>query len=109
MKRIPLIFLWLLCQVCNLIAALQMLAAILIGSPRAWTLAVSYDQLGNVILGGSEDMTISARAWAQRHTWRWAWLVWFLNLIEKNHCYKAWVSERQRAQALAEQQEGCDV
>lgn len=106
MKRISLLGIWLLCQLCGLIASLQMLVSILLGSPRGWELAISYDQLGNVVLGGSEDMTISARAWKNRHLWRWSWLVRLLDLVEKNHCYKAWVAELQQARAFAEQQEG---
>ena len=64
-RRGLLLGLWLLCQLCHLIASVQMLLAILIGSGRAWSLAVSYDQLGNV-LGGNEDTSISARVWEGR-------------------------------------------
>ncbi len=95
-RRALLLSLWLLCQLCHLIASVQMLVAILTGSRRAWTLAVSYDQLGNVVLGGDEDTTISARAWANRHTWRWGAVVWFLDRIEPNHCYKAWLAEQRK-------------
>lgn len=95
-SRIVLLALWLLCLICHLVASLQMLVAIVTGSRRAWTLAVSYDQLGNVVLGGDEDATISARAWASRHTWRWGLLVRLLDMVEPRHCYKAWLAEEQK-------------
>jgi hypothetical protein len=97
MKRALMLGLWLLCLLCNLVAALQMLVAIVTGSRRAWTLAVSYDQLGNVVLGGDEDTTISARAWANRATWRWSLLVRLLDKVEPRHCYKAWLAEMGKA------------
>lgn len=96
-RRVILLGLWLACQLCHLIASVQMLVAIITGSRRAWTLAVSYDQTGNVVLGGDEDTTISARAWASRQTWRWGLLVKLLDMVEPRHCHKAWVAEKSRS------------
>lgn len=96
MKRASMFGVFLLCLVCALVSLVQMLWAIITGSGRAWTLAVSYDQLGNVVLGGDEDTTISARAWASRHTWRWGLLVRLLDKVEPRHCYKAWLAEEQK-------------
>ena len=96
-KRLLLLGLWFLCLACDLIALVQMLLSIFFGSGRrAWQLAVSQDQLGNVVLGGNEDMTISARAWASKATWRWGLLVRLLDKVEPRHCYKAWLAEEQK-------------
>lgn len=96
MTRLAMLGLWLLCQLCHMIASVQMLVGIITGSRRTWTLAVSYDQLGNVVLGGHEDWTISARAWANRGNPRWALLVRLLDLIEPGHCDEAWRKEMER-------------
>lgn len=61
--RVALLALWLLCQLANVVAGAWMLLAVLAGSPRAWRLAVSYDQLANTAFGGDEDETISSRAY----------------------------------------------
>ena len=61
--------LWMLCQIAHIIASMWMLAAAII-SPhgrRAWTLAISHDQLINAATGGHEDETISSRAGRERH------------------------------------------
>lgn len=92
-KRLSLLVLLFLCQLCHLLASLQMLIGIVIGSPRVWTLAVSYDQLGNVIVGGDEDFTISAHAWAHRAVWRWSVVVRFLDFLEAGHCKNAYDKE----------------
>jgi len=92
MSRPALLGIWLLCQLCHMIASVQMLVTIVTGSRRAWVLAVSYDQLGNVVLGGDEDTTISVRAWASRHACSWGLLVKLLDMIAPRHCYKAWLA-----------------
>lgn len=61
MNRLTLLALWLLCQLAAVIASLWMLAAIVVGSRRAWTLAVAHDQLANAAFGGHEDETLSSR------------------------------------------------
>jgi len=96
MSRPALLGVWLLCQLCHLIASVQMLVAIVTGSRRAWTLAMSYDQTGNVVLGGDEDTLISARAWASRDKWRWRWLVRLLDKIDNGHCYRVWLGEERK-------------
>lgn len=82
---------FLLCQVANLVAAVWMFLAIISGSTRAWTLAKSYDQLGNAAFGGSEDELISSRAAkANRRGKKWACVLCkLLGKIDKNHCEKS--------------------
>ena len=53
--RLSMLALWLLCQIAAVIASLWMLAAIITGSRRAWTIAVAHDQLANAAFGGHED------------------------------------------------------
>jgi len=68
-----------------------MLLAILSGSKRAWTLAVSYDQLANAAFGGHEDETISSRAGkAQRDGRRWGCVLCrLLDRLDAGHCDKS--------------------
>jgi hypothetical protein len=89
--RAALLSLWLLCQLANVVAALWMLLALLAGSPRAWHLAVSYDQLANSAFGGSEDETISSRAYkAATRGRRWGCLLCkLLDKIQPDHCRRS--------------------
>ena len=86
--RAALLAIWALCQVANIVAGIWMLLAILAGSPRAWRLAISYDQLANTAFGGSEDETISSRAnRARTEGRRWGCVLCrLLDKIKKNHC-----------------------
>ena len=89
--RIALLALWLLCQLANVIACVWMLLAILVGSPRAWRLAVSYDQLANTAFGGDEDETISSRAYkAATRGRRWGCVLCkLLDKIQPDHCRRS--------------------
>ena len=89
--RAALLALWTLCQLANVVAALWMLCALLAGSPRAWRLAVSYDQLANTAFGGNEDETISSRAYkAMVNRQRWGCLLCkLLDKIQPDHCRKS--------------------
>lgn len=66
----------------------------------AWNLLISLDQLGNSLLGGAPDETISSRsARANRDGRRWGRLMCrFLGWFEKDHCEKAITSELTGAQ-----------
>lgn len=90
-RLIAMLGLWLLCQLASLVAGVWMLCAILAGSKRAWTLAKSYDQLGNAATGGSEDELISSRAGrAKKQGKRWACVLCrLLDLFDRGHCEKA--------------------
>jgi hypothetical protein len=95
-KRLILLALWPLCQLANLIAALWMLAAVVCGSDRAWTLAVGYDQLANAAFGGNEDETISSMAAkkARRGIWWAVKLCSMLDTIDPGHSQRAIESDR---------------
>lgn len=77
-----------MCVVVAVVALGWMLGAILGNSSRAWRLAVSYDQLANTMLGGSEDETISSRAGkAARKGRRWGCVLCrLLDWFQPNHC-----------------------
>lgn len=83
-----LLSIWLMCQATHIIAAGLMLLAIIFGYERAWRLAVSYDQLANTALGGSEDETISSRAAKARRSGRiWGCVLCrLLDAIQPGHC-----------------------
>lgn len=102
-----LVAIWALCQVAHAVASIWMLLAILSGSPRAWRLAVSYDQLANTAFGGSEDETISSRAFkASASGRRWGCILCrLLDKIERDHCRRS--AEPDRGDAMpADQQPG---
>lgn len=82
---------WLACQIVHLVASVWMLLAILAGSRRARTLAISYDQLANAAFGGSEDETISSRAGkARREGRRWGCVLCrWLDELDAGHCERS--------------------
>lgn len=62
-----------------------------------WNLLISLDQLGNSLLGGSPDETISARAGRYMgKVWYWTGLAWVLNKIDPGHTEDAIKSEKER-------------
>lgn len=95
MKRIAQIIamsvLLLVASTASVFALIFCFACILTGSHRAWRIIISFDQLMNVATGGSEDETISSRAYrGMREGSRgWCLLCRFLDLIEKDHCQKS--------------------
>lgn len=94
----------LLCLLVALLALIWMAAGIVTRSPRAWRLAVSFDQLGNVVGGGDEDETISARCWRYRTEQPYKALRAAIDGCaalagEANHCESAYVTEMIKAQA----------
>lgn len=64
---------------------------------------IALDQLGNALLGGWADETMSARAYREQEQPRWGWLYRWLNRIQANHCEKAFTSERLRMQSPPEE------
>jgi len=58
-----------------------------------WRVLLAIDQLGNTLIGGSEDETISSRmgkAVEGRKNCKICYLLcWVLNWIDPNHCQKA--------------------
>ncbi|MYM32275.1 hypothetical protein GTP58_28485 [Duganella sp. CY15W] len=85
------LLIWLVCIIASCVSALWMLVAILGGSKRAWRIAIAFDQLANAATGGSEDETISSRAYRGSVEKRRVWCVLcrLLDLIEKDHCKKS--------------------
>jgi hypothetical protein len=88
MKRLTLLLFLALGQVANIIAAVRMLWAIIVGSDKAMRLAISYDQLGNTAFNGSEDETISSRAGrARAEGRRWGCVLCrLLDALDPDHC-----------------------
>jgi hypothetical protein len=91
MNRVILLAIWLVCLVASVVSATWMLVAIVVGSPRAWRLAVAHDQLANAATGGSEDETISSRAnRARGEGRRWGCILCkLLDSLEEDHCAKS--------------------
>jgi hypothetical protein len=57
---------------------------------------IGLDQLGNAILGGSPDETISARAYRKHWPIRMRLINWLFQ--DPNHCRDAFWSEKERNQ-----------
>lgn len=91
MRIITLLTLFLACQIAHLIASLWMLAAILVGSPRAWRIIVAYDRVGNAATGGVDTETISSRANRGRGEGRrtWCLLCRLLDKLDTDHCKRS--------------------
>ena len=92
MNKLSLLAIWLLCVAASVVSAIWMLAAIIFGAnKRAWSLAVSHDQLANTAFGGDEDETISSRAGkAARKGDRWACVLCkLLDRFDPDHCEKS--------------------
>lgn len=67
---------------------------------------VALDQLGNAVIGGYEDESISARAWRNRHQRAWGRarrLIDALFFWEPAHCRQSYEYERLRMGAPVEQ------
>ena len=60
-----------------------------------WNMLVSLDQLGNTLIGGWPDETVSSRAARSYRAGRrfGRFMCWWLNKLEPNHCEKAIESE----------------
>lgn len=68
---------------------------------RVGQVLIALDQLGNAILGGWADETISARCWRLRAEQPYSWLRPAIDGIffwQQQHCLGAYISERRRAQ-----------
>lgn len=92
---------WLLCLLVALwtLIGLPIYAAFGSGA-RAWKVAVSYDQLGNVAAGGHEDETFSSRCWRRRDQAHYRAMGAVIDLVflklrgEENHCENAYLAEQ---------------
>lgn len=67
--------------------------------------AIAVDQLGNALLGGWADETISSRAFRQQQKRRWYVAYRVINAIffwQENHCESAYLAETRRMQTFPE-------
>lgn len=71
---------------------------------RMLQVLIAIDQLGNALLGGWADETLSARAWRLRHDLPWLWrLIDALFFWDAEHCRMSYESERLRTQSPPEE------
>lgn len=103
-QRMLMAGLWVLCALVCVIALVWMLLAIVVGSTRAWVLAIAHDQLANAATGGSVDETISSRAHRARKVGRrWGCVLCkVLDALDPDHCANAYKTELHRSQLDAE-------
>lgn len=90
MKRLLLFAIWIVCALCAVIALPYMLVCILVGSPRAWVIALGFDRVGNAMTGGIDGEYLSARAGRVRKEGRrWACILCrLLDKVDPGHCDK---------------------
>jgi len=100
MQRLAMLVIWVGCLIAALVGLAWMLAAAMADprSRRAWRIAEGLDQTANAAFGGSEDMTLSARAGfelerATPPTWA-RWLCHVLHSIDPDHCPKSAAAHR---------------
>lgn len=94
----------------SLVLLAALLAAAITGNRFvAWQILIAIDQLGNALVTGWADETISSRAWRKRKesvAWRRIQVAidgFFLRVLHQpNHCETAYASERLRLQAPPE-------
>jgi len=86
--RLALVAIWFLCLLAAIVSSLWMLCAALVGSTRAWNLAVAFDRLSNTATGGNDRETISSRAYrASLAGQQWGCVLCkLLNAVQKDHC-----------------------
>jgi hypothetical protein len=98
---------WILCALTALVALVAVPVGAALGRRRTGRVLVAFDQLANVLMGGIEDETISARAWRNRHLTRWRVAMHAIDAIawhvagDEHHCEEASRAEALRYQALA--------
>jgi len=89
--RLSLLLIACLCALAACVAIMRMAWAIVTAPPRAWRLAVAFDQLANAAANGHPDETISSRAArAELQGRRWGCVLCrLLDEIDPGHCAKA--------------------
>lgn len=98
-KRWPLALIWLGLWVVAPVVLTRMAWAIITkNTARAWLIAISFDDLGNVGGNGRLGQSISSRA-AHARPKLWArCLCWVLNKINPGHCDRAMTAKDQNLQ-----------
>jgi hypothetical protein len=106
LPKVMMLVLLVVCILADVISWLCMLASIITGGKRAYTIALAKDQVYNAVIGGHIDEKISSRAWRLKDTskrWHYArilidWLFWF----DKDHCQKSFKNELLEHQLYAD-------
>ena len=65
-----------------------------------WNILIAIDQLGNTLIGGDPDETISSNAAKNQHILVFRWLAWFLELIDSGHMQRAIESDEGKNAAI---------
>lgn len=89
MKRVWLLLIFVIAQLASILAPFRFLYALSINDiSRAYELLKAYDRLGNAVLNGDSNETISSRAnRARKENTKWGCLLCrLLDKIQTNHC-----------------------
>lgn len=98
MSRVKYLLIWAVCFITAVVALIWLLLAVVVKSPRAVVIALGFDQLGNAVGGGDEDMLFSTRCWINREQPRYALLLRLVNWAfnDPNHCENSYKSEKSK-------------
>lgn len=95
MKRWPLVLIWCALWLVAPLALARMLWAIFTAPERAWTIALAFDDLGNVATNGTLGQSISSRA-AHDRPQMWACVLCkLLDALDPGHCDRAMTAKDQ--------------
>lgn len=101
--RAGLVLLWMLCAACSVVALAWMALAVIVGSGRAWRIALGFDRLGNAMAGGDDGEYISSRCWRYRTEQPYRALRWVIDAAavlvvgQAGHCEDSYRGEIERA------------
>lgn len=94
-NRLVMLVILLACMLASTVACIWMLGCIIVGSQRAWRIALAFDQVLNATSGGDGRETVSSRAGrAELVKRRWGCILCkLLDVIDKNHCFDNIIQE----------------
>ena len=97
LKYLALLFIWVLCNLAQVLISLRFLYEIFINPDKAWLIAISIDDSSNVAGNGKLGQTISYRAaTAQKAGAKWGCILCkLLDLVNQGHCTRALTDSEQ--------------
>jgi hypothetical protein len=97
-RRLGLLLVWLLCALAAIFCLAWMFVAALAASPRAWRVALGFDQTANAASGGDVDELVSTRCWRFRRVQPYKFLRWIIDYVaalagDPDHCRTSFEGE----------------
>ena len=99
--RLILVAIWLVCLTGAVLSLLSMAVRIFTDPKRAWLIAVSIDDAGNVAFDGALGQTISSRC-AHSKSRLSRIICWMLDQVDPGHCERALRDKNQNLESKTE-------